>query len=185
MNKKSKITILSLIFLISISVIILSSLINSQEKIEDISNNHTKLNLTENKISIDNPVIYLDSPYNITNSGEYIINLENKENLGLAEIIFLTNSSDYLFRDFQLNNPKNITYQSSFTCKDKLPKIEKGFVTCVYPNGSIEFKHSFESNKDNTFFWNDSYIREWEDLILNKKVLTNEFSKEQTNMGIS
>jgi hypothetical protein len=137
-----------------------------------------------NKVSLNNSGVYLSSPYEITHKGDIEFEIYNYQNLGDAQIILLTNSDKFSFKSPQIYNPTLANYVQSYSCKE--PKINKNVFTCTYINGSIEFTHAFESNKDTTFFWNESYIIDYQPIAINEKaLLATDISKSLTGMNKS
>ncbi len=182
--KQSKITLISLIFLISIFIILLT-FVNSQEKEKDLKNDKVNINQSKNIVTLNSSInltdsVYFSAPYVITKPGYAEFEIESKYDL--VDVYFIIDSFDVIFKNPEIDTPRLITYTDSYTCLDKYPKIEKNTFTCIYKNGSIEFEGKFDSNKENTFFWNGSYVQDWESLRFNKEA-TDISTKELTKLN--
>lgn len=152
------------------------------EKVKTANAESIELKEVENKITLNKSSLVVDTPYTITQRGWFEMDIENKENLGLTKLILLTDSEDYSFKRPEIYNPQSIEYQRSYTCKDA--QVNKNTFTCYYPNGSIEFEHTFESSEGDSYLWIDSYEREWQPLSeFEVRYLGNELSRENTGMS--
>ncbi len=172
-----------LILLIVIGLIILIGFIHFTNS--EGLNNKININLSKNIVTLNSSInstdsVYFSSPYIVTNIGYTEYEIESKYNL--VDIIFVIDSKDISFKNPEIYNPKLINYVTSYTCEDKSPKINKNIFTCIYPNSSLEFEREFEYNKSNTFYWNESYLKEWESLSFNKEI-TDISTKELTNLN--